>query len=587
MPEKKVASIVLVQLPKKLSYFCGAKEIDPAGGQLCAIYDDGSFDTVQMWSPGVEFKFDSSKEGPTLVTVTYSGQSQMFQIYIRDPVIRRFQIMKAPEKREYLAGERVDLTGLKLQAEYETGEKVPYDNIPEIDYAVHNGDAVYPLTISGITVPIYIKVQSASLAGIRMGKLPKTTEYLEKKGQFDAAGATIIRVYNSGVEEEVPLSYSSVRGFSNLVAGPLTLAVQEGGFTTTFEVNIVGKKVTKVVIDAPPFKTNYTEGEKINTDGIRISAEYNNGERRICEDWDYGPKVAKLGENTVRVTVDDVVAEFAITVSPRQLVGIQVSKLPDNIHYHENRGNLDVTGAELELQYDYGDPEYIPITPRMVRDFDNSRAGECQIEVQYEGLAAHFNVDIIPQQLLGITITQMPNRVDYAPGETFEADGLVVSGFYDSGILEPLRSYAISPDRPLMEGDVAILVTALDKTAIIPIKVAEMFRKKVEQPEWTIPGTVTDIAPEVFGKDIKQPVPGIDPAVALPGSIAGPAYETPKPEEPVFPIEPPPVHDDGFLPDLGFGFQMPPPEPPKEPEKPKKKGGFWGQRLFYPPINKD
>jgi len=46
VPEKKVTSIVLVQLPKKLSYFVGSKTIDPGGGQICAIYDDGSFDTI-------------------------------------------------------------------------------------------------------------------------------------------------------------------------------------------------------------------------------------------------------------------------------------------------------------------------------------------------------------------------------------------------------------------------------------------------------------------------------------------------------------------------------------------------------------
>lgn len=565
MPEKNVTSIVLVQLPKKLSYFTGATEIDPIGGQLCAIYDDGSYDTIQMRDPGVEFSFDSSKEGPTLVTVTYGGQSQMFQAYIREPVIRRYQIVKSPDKREYLAGEKLDLSGLKLVAEYETGEKVPYENLPDIDHTVKMGEAVYPLNINGVTIPIYIKVKASTLVGIRMGKLPKVTEYLEKKGEFDAAGATIFRIYDSGVEEEVPLPYSAVRGFSSLTPGPLTLTVQVDGFTTNFEISIVGKKATTVTIDAPPFKTNYIEGESINMDGIRVSVEYNNGENRICEDWDYEPKAAKLGEETIKVKVGDAFAEFPVTVSPRQLISIHVSKMPDKMQYRENRDSFDVTGAELELRYDYGEPDYIPITAHMVRGFDNRRAGECQIEVQHEGLATHFNVDIIPQQLLGITITQMPNRVDYAPGETFDKEGLVVSGFYDSGILEPLRSYNIDPDRPLAESDVAILVSSMDKTAVIPIKVAEMFRKKVEEPEWTAPDTLTF-------ED--SPIEGIPPA------------PTPEP-------------DMGFLPNSDFGLPSapevpgfdftpaPPPAPEPEPEKPKKKTSFWGRKLFYPSLGEE
>lgn len=561
MPEKKVTSIVLIQLPKKLSYFTGAKEIDPIGGQLCAIYDDGSYDTVQMKDPGVGFSFDSDKEGPTLVTVTYGGQSQMFQAYVREPVIRRYQIVKSPDKREYLAGEKLDLSGLKLMAEYETGEKVPYGNLPTVDHTVKMGEAVYPLNINGVTIPIYIKVKASALVGIRMGKLPKVTEYLEKKGEFDAAGATIFRIYNSGVEEEVPLPYSAVRGFSSLAPGPLTLTVQVDGFTTTFEITIVEKKASTVTIDAPPFKTNYIEGETINMDGIRVSVEYNNGENRMCEDWDHEPKTAKLGEGTIKVMVDDAIAEFPITVSPRQLISIHVSKMPDKIQYRENCDIFDVTGAELELRYDYGEPDYIPITARMVRGFDNRRAGECQIEVQYEGLATNFNVDIIPQQLLGITITQMPNKVDYAPGETFDKEGLIVSGFYDSGILEPLRSYNIEPDRPLMEGDIAILISSMDKTAVIPIKVAEMFRKKVEEPEWVPPDTMSfDDTPI----EMAPPAPAPEP-------------------------------DMGFLPssDLGLasGFDTPgfdcTSTQESEPEKPKRKTSFWGRKLFYPPLGKD
>ena len=249
MPEKKVTSIVLVQLPKKLSYFVGSKTIDPAGGQICAIYDDGSFDTISMSKPEIEFSFDSSKEGPTLVTVSFGGQSQMFQAYIRTPVIRRFQILTPPVKREYLVGEKLDLAGLQLQAEYETGERVPFEDIPAADYSIKQGDAVYPLSINGITVPIYIRVADASLVGIRMGKLPNMTEYLERKDKFNAAGGTIFKIYNSGVEQEMSLPYNAVRGFSNLTPGPQTLTVQLDGYTTSFDITIVEKKAIKLTVD--------------------------------------------------------------------------------------------------------------------------------------------------------------------------------------------------------------------------------------------------------------------------------------------------------------------------------------------------
>lgn len=69
--KKKAASIILVQLPKKLTYFVGAKTIDPKEGQICAIYQDGSHDMVQMDDPDVHIKFDSASEGQKIATLSH------------------------------------------------------------------------------------------------------------------------------------------------------------------------------------------------------------------------------------------------------------------------------------------------------------------------------------------------------------------------------------------------------------------------------------------------------------------------------------------------------------------------------------
>lgn len=261
------------------------------------------------------------------------------------------------------------------------------------------------------------------------------------------------------------------------------MTVQIGQHSTSFEVLIKEKKPIRATIDTQPFRTNYTEGEDISMDGVRVSVQYDNGETRICDDWDYEPKKAVLGEETITIKVGGASARLPITVAPRQLMRIQMKNLPRKTQYKENLEQLEVDGAELELDFDFGDPVVVPVSQAMVKGFDNRRAGECRIEVQYRGLATEFSVDILPQTLLGITVTQMPDKLDYAPGELFDPKGLVVSGFYDSGLMEPLRSYAVEPDRPLQEGDVAVLITCMTKTTVIPIKVAEMFRPTAPSPE--------------------------------------------------------------------------------------------------------
>lgn len=595
MPEKKITSLVIMTLPKNLDCLIGGKGVDPAGGRICAIFDDGSYKEIAMTSDEVELSCPANKEGNALATVTYMGQSQMFQVYVRKPVIRRFSIASAPNKINYLAGEKLDLTGLRLNAEYETGERTPYENIPEVDYTVKYGDAVYPLVIDGLSIPIFIKVTEATLTGIRMGKLPKKTEYLERKEKFDPTGGTIIQEFDSGAEQEIPLPYSAVRGFSNLTPGLLDLHVQIGQFTASFQVTIVEKKAVRVSIDTPPFRTTYTEGESIVMDGVRVSVEYNNGESHISDEWDYEPKKAILGQDLIVVTVGDASATLAINVVPRQLLSIRVSKQPDKTQYKERMEQLDVKGAELELNFDYGDPEIVPVEASMVKGFDNRRAGECKVEVQYQGLAAEFSVDILPQTLLGIMITQMPEKVDYAPGDSFDPKGMVVSGFYDSGVIEPIRSYAVSPDRPLQVGDVAILISSVDKTAVVPIKVGEMFRPKPVEPQpWNtisqapIPDPLS--APAAQGR-YEESIPHASPA----------GRSAPKPE-----FRDPFSATDGLfgggketLPSAssGFGFMPAEEETPlfgtatsniekkSEPEE-KKKSGFWGRKLFGPNTSK-
>lgn len=619
-----VTSIVIVNLPKTLTCFVGSNTLDLSGGQLCALYDDGTFKTFSMTQLGVSVSLDTSKEGPTLATVTYEGQSQMFQAYVRIPVIRKFLVDSPPEKTHYLAGEKLDLSGLKLTAVYETGEKVPYPDIPAVDHIVNFGEAVFPLNISGISVPIFIKVEDSKVVGIRMGKLPNQTEYLERRDKFNPAGATIIQKYDSGAEQEVPLPYTAVRGFSNLTPGPLTLTVQIGQHSTNFEVQIVEKKPVRATIDTQPFRTSYTEGEDISMDGVRVSVQYDNGETRICDDWDYEPKKAILGEDTITVKVGSATALVPITVAPRQLMRIQMKSLPRKTQYKENLEQLEVDGAELELEFDYGDPVVVPVSSAMVKGFDNRRAGECKVEVQYRGLATEFSVDILPQTLLGITVTQMPEKLDYAPGELFDRKGLVVSGLYDSGRMEPLRSFSVEPDRPLRETDVAVLITCMTKTTVIPIKVSEMFRPTspgpepkawddfsapqqpaapTQQPGYQAPGGFqmpgeTPIPTPTTPPDGSQApggfqMPGAPPTAPktsgsfqVPGGFGVP--QTPPASGGFAP--PTAAKGGGFMPQDEASFLFGPPagqEPKKEPEEPKKKGGgFWGRKLFQPNTSK-
>ncbi len=526
--EKVAINLVLVELPRKTTYYVGAKRLNLEGGSICVVYDDGSYEQLPM-TDKMETEFDSSREGPALVRLKYKKQQTLFQIQIQKPQVRRFIVKKPPEKTTYLSGEKLDLTGLELMVEYESNEKEPWPAIPEVDYAVEEGDAVYPLTISGITVPIYIKVNPAKLTSIRIGKLPDKTEYLEHAETFDPTGGTIIQAYDSGAEKEVPLLAKSVRGFSNLVTGPQTLTVQIGPLTTELVVNIRPKKATRLQVMTSPAKVSYIEGQDISMDGLKLSAEYDNGETRLIEEFDWEPKVASMANLCVKVSVDGASVDVPIGVTARQISGIAVEKLPDKMKYLERKEFFDAAGGQIRVEYNFGKPDVISMENSMVHGFDNRQGGECKVEVQYKGFATVFSVEITPQQLIGLLITNPPLKTKYAPGERFDPLGMCVSGFYNNGLLQPIASFAIIPDRPLETQDVAVTIGNMDKTAIVPIEVDEK-------------------------------------------------YAAPKPEVPI----------EEFLKNLDISAPQETAAPPVAPPPAEPKGGLagWGQRLFYPSAAK-
>ena len=85
-----IKSLVLVRLPDKLDYFTGEKDLNLAGGEVCAIQEDGTFKVLPMDAETMPVQFDGSAEGPALVTLKYEDQELIFQIYIREPVIKKF-----------------------------------------------------------------------------------------------------------------------------------------------------------------------------------------------------------------------------------------------------------------------------------------------------------------------------------------------------------------------------------------------------------------------------------------------------------------------------------------------------------------
>ena len=106
---------------------------------------------------------------------------------------------------------------------------------------------------------------------------------------------------------------------------------------------------------------------------------------------------------TARVTDADLqgtsdhyplIADIKLTGMP-QLIGIEVTTLPDKYSYVKNEEDLDVTGGKITLSYDNGSSKEIDLTDDMVSGFDNSVVGPLTLTVAYGGFTATFDVEIV------------------------------------------------------------------------------------------------------------------------------------------------------------------------------------------------
>lgn len=83
--------------------------------------------------------------------------------------------------------------------------------------------------------------------------------------------------------------------------------------------------------------------------------------------------------------------------------------------------------------------------------------------------------------LVDIKVTTPPNQVNYATGDYFNREGMVVTAYYDDKTTAIINNYSISPDTPLTLEDTEITITytevGVTKTTTQPITVKTVLRR--------------------------------------------------------------------------------------------------------------
>lgn len=532
--EKRIKlATVISSMPAKLEYVQGTQELDLSGGQLMTFYSDGSNESIKMTQDMVS-GFDSSTVGPQLIYV----QDLPMQIVIAPRKEQKIEVIRKPDKTEYIAGESLDLSGLVLQLTYDNGDTEPVTDftLPE-PVIVSVGQAVVKLDYHGLPFPVFIHVKDFQIVGIQMTKLPDKLSYLEYRDTLDVTGARVAKILDNGQKEEIPLTPQMTSGFNNKTPGICTVTVTYEGHTCTFDVMITKKKMTGLKVTHGPLKTSYSEQEAFNPDGIRLQAAYDNNTFENITEFDFVPKTLSLGDTLVTLSAGGCQAQVQVQVCQREVESIVIAKTPAKMHYKEGIDDLDVSGGELLVIYNNGTADTVPIQGAMVEGFDNTHPGENKLKIRYDNAVAEYSVIIDPKVLLGITIAVPPVKTAYCTEETFDPAGMKLMGYYDNGMQSEITGYDYSPNRPLQLSDSVIAISYLEKYTFLPISVhhAPPDGTEPSQPEAkNEAGQEPDVtlqqdspSPETGRSDVAVPPP--QPAAAPPEVSRTTAVPPPQP----------------------------------------------------------
>lgn len=515
-------SIAITGKPDKTGYLEGEK-FDPAGMEVTAFYSDGSKKILKSDAYTYEPKQDLAI-GDKKVIVTYQEQGRIrtaeIEIVVLDKttvVLERIEITKQPDKMRYLEGEKFDPAGMEVTAVYSDGDKKileagAYSYEPDRALAV--SDKLVTVTYQELGRPKTAEVKitvvdrnTKVLDSIKITKQPDKTDYLEGE-LFDSAGMEVTAVYSDASETvlgENAYTFEPDRGLA-ITDEAVFVTYQEQGRTQTAEVAIsvlekTSRALESITIAKQPGKTVYLEGEKFDPAGMKVTASYSDGHKKVLADdaYTYEPKrELAIKDKSVTITYQELgrtqTAEVAITVLDKTTVvldSIEITAQPDKKAYYEGE-KFDPAGMEVTAVYTDGSRKVLAVDAYTYEPGRALTIKDKSVTVTYQEQGrtqtAEIQITVLekPKVLKSIEITRQPDKMVYLVGETFDPAGMKLNAVYEDGITLELDgdSCSFEPSGPLTVNDNEITVTYQDGdvsfTKKISISVRKIALQKIE-----------------------------------------------------------------------------------------------------------
>ncbi|MCR5575987.1 MAG: bacterial Ig-like domain-containing protein [Oscillospiraceae bacterium] len=253
-----------------------------------------------------------------------SVMSDYVGVQVRQLEVRAVSIESLPRKTDYLLGEALDTTGLRILIKYENGYNEIRDEGFELTPAVLDTPGTQNVTVSfagyNCGFDVTVRAPEESVTGIGVLTLPYKTEYvvgdlLETDGL--SIRARTVDGTSFDMSEELDCSPVLLDR-----EGQQTVTVRYAGKTCTFTVTVKQDKVvTGISVLTLPTTLTYTVGDRLDTTGLALKVNTNKGAEPLTDGYTYTPKVLTTpGTQEITVIYGQYQTKFNVTVKAREAV---------------------------------------------------------------------------------------------------------------------------------------------------------------------------------------------------------------------------------------------------------------------------
>ena len=429
-----VESISIKANPDKTEYNYG-EDLDLTGATISVVKGSGTIEipvTEDMVSG-----YDKEKLGEQTIKVTYGGEEATFKVTVKDYV--KDIILVNPDKTEYQYGESLDLTGGSVQKVMASGAAVAA--VPLTDDSVtlstfnpnQSGIQTIKVTYEGKTKTFDVNVKD-TITGIELQGIPET-KY--KYGEDFKISNLKLNIHKLSGDVTIPVTQDMIKGYEKNKLGSQVVKIEyEGQTITTINVEVID--YVQSVIITPPSKVEYNYGESLNLDGAKITKIMASNPSKpeeiiVTSSMISGYTSTKIGKQNVTITyVDDktYTKDFVVTVKDTiSEISLNDKDLKKIYKYGDN---LDLSNLSINVKYNSGKTENIPVTTGMISGYNPQKLGDQELTITYNEKSLKTSVTI-KDYIKDIKLTP-PTKNEYKINESLSLAGGSITEVMASGV---------------------------------------------------------------------------------------------------------------------------------------------------------